>query len=73
MSPGQGSIATNVRGGREVYRGSKAALNQYMRGCAARETARALVLVAPGWICTDLGGPARRSPSRRRCPRSSTC
>ncbi|WP_370677238.1 SDR family NAD(P)-dependent oxidoreductase [Pleomorphomonas sp. PLEO] len=57
MSSGQGSIANNLKGGLEVYRGSKAALNQYMRGYAARRPERALVLVAPGWIRTDLGGP----------------
>ncbi|QDE39566.1 SDR family oxidoreductase [Luteibacter pinisoli] len=58
MSSGQGSIANNERGGREVYRGSKAALNQYMRSYAARQagTPRALLLMAPGWIRTDLGG-----------------
>ncbi|PWS21488.1 3-oxoacyl-ACP reductase, partial [Enterococcus faecium] len=51
-------IANNEKGGHEVYRGSKAALNQYMRSYAARhaETRRALVLMAPGWIRTDLGG-----------------
>ncbi|NVN11046.1 MULTISPECIES: SDR family oxidoreductase [Nguyenibacter] len=59
MSSGQGSIANNTHGGREVYRGSKAALNQYMRSYAARHAGepRALVLVAPGWIRTELGGP----------------
>ena len=31
MSSGQGSIANNTKGGFEAYRGSKAALNQYMR------------------------------------------
>ncbi|MBN9055325.1 MAG: SDR family oxidoreductase [Rhizobiales bacterium] len=58
MSSGQGSIADNEKGGHEVYRGSKAALNQYMRSYAARHTndARALVLMAPGWIRTKLGG-----------------
>jgi NAD(P)-dependent dehydrogenase (short-subunit alcohol dehydrogenase family) len=58
MSSGQGSIANNARGGREVYRGSKAALNQYMRSYAARQagTPRALLLMAPGWIRTGLGG-----------------
>lgn len=59
MSSGQGSIADNVKGGHEVYRGSKAALNQYMRSYAARRTGdvRAMVLMAPGWIRTELGGP----------------
>jgi NAD(P)-dependent dehydrogenase (short-subunit alcohol dehydrogenase family) len=59
MSSGQGSIANNLKGGQEVYRGSKAALNQYMRCYAVRHAgeARALVLVAPGWIRTALGGP----------------
>ena len=59
MSSGQGSIAGNQKGGHEVYRGSKSALNQYMRSYAARQAgqARALLLLAPGWIRTALGGP----------------
>lgn len=59
MSSGQGSIGNNEKGGHEVYRGSKAALNQYMRCYAARHAgeARALLLMAPGWIRTALGGP----------------
>jgi len=59
MSSGQGSIANNTKGGFEVYRGSKAALNQYMRSYAARhaDDPRAMVLMAPGWIRTGLGGP----------------
>jgi NAD(P)-dependent dehydrogenase (short-subunit alcohol dehydrogenase family) len=59
MSSGQGSITNNTTGLRELYRGSKAALNMFMRSFAARqpETARALVLMAPGWIQTGLGGP----------------
>lgn len=59
MSSGQGSIANNTEGGFEVYRGSKAALNQYMRSYAARraDDPRAMVLMAPGWIRTELGGP----------------
>ena len=62
MSSGQGSVANNVSGRREVYRGSKAALNQLMRSYAARNSAtpRAMVLMAPGWVRTELGGPDAR-------------
>lgn len=58
MSSGQGSIGNNEQGGHEVYRGSKSALNQYMRSYAARHRGdgRALLLLAPGWIRTALGG-----------------
>lgn len=58
MSSGQGSIANNEIGTREVYRASKAALNMLMRSFAARpeQNGRALLLMAPGWIRTDLGG-----------------
>lgn len=59
MSSGQGSISNNKSGGREIYRGSKAALNMFMRCFAAREAhpQRAMVVMAPGWIRTGLGGP----------------
>ena len=59
MSSGQGSVANNITGMREVYRGSKAALNQFMRSYAARNsgTPRAMVLMAPGWVRTEMGGP----------------
>lgn len=62
MSSGQGSITNNTAGGREVYRASKAALNMSMRSFVARQAStsggadRAYLLVAPGWIRTDLGG-----------------
>jgi len=58
MSSGLGSVANNDRGGAEVYRASKAALNTLMRSYAARhaDDARSLVLLAPGWIRTDMGG-----------------
>ncbi|AYG62561.1 SDR family oxidoreductase [Rhizobium jaguaris] len=59
MSSGQGSVANNDKGGYEIYRASKAALNQCMRSYAARHAgdSRALLLMAPGWIRTRLGGP----------------
>ncbi len=58
MSSGQGSIADNERGGNDLYRASKAALNMIMRSFAARKgKERAILLLAPGWIKTDLGGP----------------
>lgn len=58
MSSGQGSIANNANGTNDVYRASKAALNQAMSSYAGRHTSegRALILMAPGWIRTELGG-----------------
>lgn len=62
MSSGQGSVANNERGGHEVYRGSKAALNTFMRSYAARQQGedRTLVLMAPGWVKTEMGGAGAR-------------
>jgi NAD(P)-dependent dehydrogenase (short-subunit alcohol dehydrogenase family) len=59
MSSGQGSIANNENGLRELYRGTKAALNMFMRSYAARHPGnlRPMVLMAPGWVRTELGGP----------------
>lgn len=70
MSSGQGSITNNTNGGHEVYRGSKAALNMYMRSYAARHTddPRALVLMAPGWIKTALGGADAPSTMEESVP-----
>jgi len=39
MSSGQGSISNNTTALREVYRGSKAALNMFMRSLAVRQSA----------------------------------
>src|SRR5205814_10727913 len=62
MSSGQGSIASNENGNYEVYRGSKEALNMFMRSFAARhaDDPRTLLLMAPGWVRTDMGGPQAR-------------
>jgi NAD(P)-dependent dehydrogenase (short-subunit alcohol dehydrogenase family) len=62
MSSGQGSVANNENGNYEVYRGSKAALNMFMRSFAARHQSdtRTLLLMAPGWVRTDMGGPDAR-------------
>jgi NAD(P)-dependent dehydrogenase (short-subunit alcohol dehydrogenase family) len=59
MSSGQGSVTNNTRGGYEVYRSSKAALNILMRSFAARHSddPRTLLLMAPGWVQTEIGGP----------------
>ncbi|WP_233856374.1 SDR family NAD(P)-dependent oxidoreductase [Paraburkholderia sp. HD33-4] len=62
MSSGQGSVANNENGNYEVYRGSKAALNMFMRSFAARHRSdgKTLLLMAPGWVRTDMGGPDAR-------------
>lgn len=62
MSSGRGSIANNETGQEELYRGSKSALNQFMRSYAARhaDSRRPLALMAPGWVKTALGGPEAR-------------
>ncbi|HKN30498.1 MAG TPA: SDR family NAD(P)-dependent oxidoreductase [Roseiarcus sp.] len=59
MSSGLGSVANNASGGWEVYRASKAALNTLMRSFAARHASdrRGFVIIAPGWVRTDMGGP----------------
>jgi NAD(P)-dependent dehydrogenase (short-subunit alcohol dehydrogenase family) len=58
MSSRQGSVSFNTRGGHEVYRASKSALNQLMRCYAARhaDDPRTLLLMHPGWVRTTLGG-----------------
>jgi NAD(P)-dependent dehydrogenase (short-subunit alcohol dehydrogenase family) len=59
MSSGQGSITNNENGLHEIYRASKTALNMLMRSFAARhpDDPRTLLLMAPGWVRTALGGP----------------
>ena len=58
MSSGLGSVADNENGGWEVYRASKAGLNTLMRSFAARHAGdhRSFLIIAPGWVRTDMGG-----------------
>ena len=60
MSSQLGSIADNDSGGFESYRISKAALNMGMRSIAARrvDSGITFLAMAPGWVRTDMGGPA---------------
>ncbi|MFF2809765.1 SDR family oxidoreductase [Streptomyces sp. NPDC058000] len=59
MSSRQGSLSLNTNGGQDVYRASKSALNQLMRSYAARyaDAAHTLLLICPGHVRTELGGP----------------
>ena len=59
MSSGLGSVGNNTDGGWEGYHASKAALNTLMRSYAARQPVptQTLLLIAPGWVRTDMGGP----------------
>ena len=59
MSSALGSVGRNTTGQWEVYRATKAALNMLMRSFAARPTnqGRSLVIITPGWVRTDMGGP----------------
>ena len=56
MSSELGSVA-NSTGFWELYSSSKAALNMLMKSFSARHPndPRALLLVAPGWVRTDMG------------------
>ncbi|MGH8782743.1 SDR family oxidoreductase [Paraburkholderia sp.] len=58
MSSELASVAGNVNGGWEVYRGSKAALNTMLRSLVVRRAgdARTFYAVAPGWVRTEMGG-----------------
>ncbi|RZN14089.1 SDR family NAD(P)-dependent oxidoreductase [Bradyrhizobium sp. Leo121] len=57
MSSELGSIAAN-RGFWELYSASKAALNMLMKCFSQRHPGdpRAMLLIAPGWVRTEMGG-----------------
>jgi NAD(P)-dependent dehydrogenase (short-subunit alcohol dehydrogenase family) len=58
MSSGLGSVSENSTGAWGTYAATKAALNMMMRGFASRHQGdgHAMVLMAPGWVRTEMGG-----------------
>jgi NAD(P)-dependent dehydrogenase (short-subunit alcohol dehydrogenase family) len=65
ITSGMGSLADNTSGGFIPYRTSKAAVNMLMRSAAIDLRPRGItcVVVNPGWVKTDMGGPnAKLSP-----------
>ncbi len=54
-----GSIGDNHKGGSYVYRSSKAAVNNVVKSLAVdlKDTRITAVLLHPGWVRTDMGGP----------------
>ncbi|MER7988059.1 SDR family NAD(P)-dependent oxidoreductase [Streptomyces noursei] len=71
MSSRQGSLSLNTNGGQDVYRASKSALNQLMRSYAARyaDSAHTLLLMCPGHVRTELGGPTAPLTIEQSVPR----
>lgn len=57
MTSGLGSIQ-NANGSWQLYSSSKAALNMLMKGYATQHERdrHSLLLVAPGWVRTEMGG-----------------
>ena len=59
ITSGMGSLADSTSGGAYAYRSSKAAVNMVMRSLAIDLAPRgiACVVINPGWVLTDMGGP----------------
>ena len=65
ITSGMGSLTDNTSGGYTAYRTSKAAVNMVIRTTAIDLRPRAItcVVLNPGWVKTDMGGPnAKLSP-----------
>ena len=52
-----GSIGSNDSGTWELYRASKAALNMLATCYAVRHKSTPVLLLHPGWVRTEMGGP----------------
>ncbi|MEU8960988.1 SDR family NAD(P)-dependent oxidoreductase [Streptomyces sp. NPDC048491] len=70
MSSEQGSVSRNTEGGYELYKASKAALNQLMRSYATRhgDDGHTKLLIDPGHNRTRLGGPDAPLDPRESVP-----
>ena len=67
VTSGMGSIGDNLNGDYYAYRTSKAAVNMVMRNAAGDLRSRRIpvVVINPGWVQTDMGGPnARITPEQ---------
>ncbi|MBK6919162.1 MAG: SDR family oxidoreductase [Deltaproteobacteria bacterium] len=64
VTSGMGSIADNGSGGYYAYRMSKAALDMMSRSLAVdlRREGIISVVINPGWVQTDMGGPHAPTP-----------
>ena len=62
ITSGMSSLSDNTSGGSIAYRSSKAGVNMVMRSAALDLAPRGIscVVVNPGWVKTDMGGPGAR-------------
>jgi NAD(P)-dependent dehydrogenase (short-subunit alcohol dehydrogenase family) len=62
ITSGMGSLEDNASGGSYAYRSSKAAVNMVMKSLSIDLAPRGItcVVVNPGWVRTDMGGPGGR-------------